>query len=137
MAYCSTLLSRLGKQHRYVYFGARDPLARVLPDVRTQVLGPPTLIQTDAIGHQRRRDEDEFWHLQLRATRVSPSSRQVLFSKAAVYTRRGAPPDAQVFLDRLHEARGDQLLSIVRALDNAINNTSVILLIFKETLVSG
>src|SRR5262249_10905252 len=129
-------LQRMGRQHRYVYYGARDPLATVLPGVRTRVLGPPTLLQTQALRRQTRRDEDEFWHfkasaiwdLQARATSVSLGDRQSLFPTAPVYTPRSTPPDAQVFLDRLHEARGDQLLSIVRALDNAINNTSAILL---------
>jgi hypothetical protein len=44
-------------------------------------------------------------------------------------TGPATPPDAQWFLERLQAARGNQLLAIVRALDAAINNTSVILLI--------
>lgn len=119
----------MGRARRFVYFGAPDPLKRVLPGVRTRVLGPPTLEQSERIRQRRSRDENEFWHFQALATSVGHGRLESPFPRAAVYAPPSVPPDAQVFLDGLHKARGDQLLSLVRAIDSAINNTSVILLI--------
>ncbi len=123
-------LMTMGRSHRYVYAGARDPLSGALPGVRTRVLGPPTLAQTNAIRRQRVRDEDEFWHLQSLAASVGRGSKGTdPFPRARTYRSGGIPPAVQLTLERLQRLNDKQLLSIVRALDTAINNTSVILLI--------
>lgn len=119
-------LWKMGRRHCFVSFGSPDPLRRVLPGVRTRVLGPPTLAQSEVIRQRRRRDENEFWHFQARATGVGRTTRSVLFP---AYRARTIPADAHVFLEQLRKGRGDQLLSLVRTLDAALNNTSVILLI--------
>ena len=47
---------------------------------------------------------------------------------AQTYSELGAPPHTRWFLNRMRSVRGDQMLSIVRALDKVLNNTSLILL---------
>jgi len=116
------------KQQRYVHFGAGAGLGRVLPGVKVHVLGPPTLEQTDTIRKQRSSDSNEFWQLQAAASRMRVSAAGTLFPGAAVVAREGVPPHARWFVEKLRSIRGRELLEIVRALDNAMNNTSVILL---------
>jgi hypothetical protein len=132
-------LQAMGGRHEYVHFGSRTRLDALLPGVAVRVLGPPTVDQSDAIRGQRQRDEDEFWHFQARALGRSLGARPgaasdgqggsgaPLFS-AATLLEGDAPPYARWFLPRLRAARGDQLLELVRVLDRAMNNTSVILL---------
>src|SRR5262249_16893854 len=77
-------LMRMGKKGKAVYvnFGSDPQLDDVLPGVKTTVLGPPTLEQSDEIRKQRARDASEFWHLQaaagqnFTATGVSPFDAQ-------------------------------------------------------------
>ncbi len=117
----------------YVHFGSKSGLEKILPGVTTRVLGPPTLRQSETIRKQRSRDKDEFWHFSqfwslqaAAASGVSPS--KPLFPRAAVVGSRAAPPETRWFLKRARALQGEQLLSIVRVLDKAMNNTSVILL---------
>jgi hypothetical protein len=129
----------------YVYCGSKSGLESLLPGVTTTVLGPPTLEQTEAIRKQTKRHEDEFWHFarfwafQARASGVS-GKRELLFPDAANVDSSEAPPYTRWFLDQLQSIRGEQLLEIVRVLDSAMNNTSVILLFEvggKKLLFSG
>jgi hypothetical protein len=121
-------LMRMGKKGTAVYvnFGTDSGLGDVLPGVKTTVLGPPTLKQSDAIRKQRARDASEFWHLQAAAGQsftaagVSPFDEQ--------YRTADRPGHTRWFIPRMDALRGDQLLEIVRSLDKQMNNTSVILL---------
>jgi len=56
-------LMTMGKHH-YLNYGSKSGLEKVLPGVKTTVLGPPTLKQTETIQVQRSSDEDEFWQFQ-------------------------------------------------------------------------
>ncbi len=119
------LMKMAGKQQRYVHFGAASGLR--LPGVKVSVLGPPTVEQTDTILKQRSRDADEFWHLQALAGEFSVSTRALLFARRHVL--KGSPPrSSRWLLERLKATRREQLREIVRILDKALNNTSVILL---------
>ena len=117
----------------YVYCGSKSGLESLLPGVTTTVLGPPTLEQTETIRKQTKKHEGEFWHFarfwafQAQASEVS-GKREVLFPDAANVDSSGAPPHTRWFLNQLQSIRGEQLLEIVRVLDDAMNNTSVILL---------
>jgi hypothetical protein len=120
----------MGSKHVYTHAGATAGLDEVLPGVTVHVLGPPTLEQADTIRKQRSKDPDEFWHLQarfwgLQASATAPSTAQGLFADYV----SAEPPTTSLWLQqRLRELRGDQLLELVRALDTAMNNTSLILL---------
>jgi glyoxylase-like metal-dependent hydrolase (beta-lactamase superfamily II) len=125
-------LMTMGKTRVYGFHGSNPGLARVLPGVTTLVLGPPTLKQSAAIRKQRRTDPDEFWQLGLAALDAAQpfggKDGTELFPGHP--TRRGTklPRQARWFAHRVDLARGEQLLSLVRALDKQMNNTSLILL---------
>lgn len=128
-------LARMGQTTRaeYVNAGFKSRLSQLLPGVTVRVLGPPTLKQTDRILRQRSRDKVEFWHfmqfwalLPMQPGRDGDAARKRLFPRAAV---SGEPPmHTRWFVDRANRLNGNQLLGIVRILDKAMNNTSVILL---------
>lgn len=125
-------LLTMGAENRYVYFGAKSGLEKVLPGVKVHVLGPPTLKQSAAIRRQRSKDPDEFWHFaafwaaQAGAWRAADARR--LFPQAASAGLAAAPLDARWLIEKIKTIHAEQLLAIVRALDKAMNNTSLILL---------
>jgi hypothetical protein len=117
----------------YASYGTRLPIARLLPGVKVTVLGPPTLAQKAQVLRQRAVHRDEYWHFQafwrLRADTAVVRTGTALFSTARTYRAGEIPPESRWFIDRVRQARGEALLRIVRAMDDALNNTSVILLI--------
>ena len=119
-------LMTMGKRHAYVHFGSKSGLETLLPGVKTTVLGPPTLEQTDTIRTQRSKDEAEFWHFQAAAGRQFTAAGQSPFEEQYRYAQR--PAHSRWIIPRTDMMRGDQLFEIVRQLDQAMNNTSVILL---------
>jgi len=119
-------LMTMGKKNVYVYHGSRSGLEDVLPGVKIHVLGPPTLKQTDKIRKQRATDQDEFWQLQAMAGKQHIIKRSPLFPKAQIYKK--APPSARWLIPRMLAMQADELLELVRILDDQMNNTSVILL---------
>jgi hypothetical protein len=124
-------LMTMGARSAYVSFGASAGLSRLLPGVRVHVLGPPTLRQSAAARKQRARDPDEFWHLQLQRLGDEGGlamQRQALFPNRAYVSGGKLPFSSRWLAQRLRTARGEQLLELVRILDDALNNTSVILL---------
>lgn len=119
-------LMRMGKKNVYLSFGAKSGLEKVLPGVKTTVLGPPTLKQSEGIKKQRSSDEDEFWQFQAFATQLGLKSGAKVFRGAK--TTSVLPPFTRWFIKHLRSIRGEQMLGIVRALDRVMNNTSLILL---------
>lgn len=123
-------LADMGGSNEYLHFGSKTSLSRYIPGVEAMILGPPTLRQSRGILKERARDEAEYWHLQAIAGQtagVPTSERKELFPGAK--TMKAAPPAARWFQHRLRRVRGEQLLSLVRSLDKAMNNTSLILLL--------
>jgi hypothetical protein len=119
-------LATMGKP-LYLFYGKRPTtLERALPGVKIDVLGPPTLQQTTSIKRQAATDPDEFWHLQRLATEQSVGTGKKLFPRHETYV--SVPPDARWLCSRIDRLGSQQLLGIVRALDQAMNNTSLILL---------
>jgi hypothetical protein len=126
-------LARMGKKTKaaYVSYGSRLPTASLLPGVKVQVLGPPTLKQQTDLANQNPVNRAEYWHFhafwQLRAgTAALPGS--AWFPKAETCSSSEIPAQSRWFVSRITATRGTQLLRIVRAMDDALNNTSVILL---------
>lgn len=122
-----TLMGMKGR-HVYAYHGQPSGLEKVLPGVKVSVLGPPTLEQSKTITKQRARDPDEFWHFHAMAAAIGAGAAPQLFRRAARASSGALPFETRWFLPRLQVVRGDQLLEIVRILDQAMNNTSLILL---------
>jgi hypothetical protein len=126
-------LARMGaaSSAEYVRAGDKTSLQKLLPGVKIHILGPPDLTQTETILKQRSTDENEFWHFMqfwslMGAAGTSATGKATLFPKAEVIQR--PPMHTQWFIDRADRLHGSQLLSIVRILDKAMNNTSVIML---------
>jgi len=109
-------------------YGDQLPLDEVLPGVKIRVLGPPTVTQWADIRRRRSTDADEFWHLRQRfweaESRVGSAGAEADDATVA------APPFlARWVIPKIRSIRENQMLSLVRALDSALNNTSLILLI--------
>jgi len=133
-------LASMGKNH-YVSYGSKLDVSHILPGVKIHVLGPPTLEQHAAIKQQKSKDENEFWMLQGAAARTFwklqaasgelitdfTSGNSRLFPDADIF-QHFFPSHDRWFIRQLRSLRGEQLLSLVRILDRAMNNTSVILL---------
>jgi hypothetical protein len=98
-----------------------------LPGVKTHVLGPPTLKQSDAIRKMRSADDVEFWMLLgATGTKFTASSGVPFPSRECVDGVR-VPDHARWLRDHVRSARAETLLGIVRTLDKQMNNTSLIL----------
>ena len=112
----------------YVSFGGESGLEQVLPGVKTHVLGPPTLKEAKR-GLSEAFEDPEFWMLHARAGGPVRGEDAPLFSGfQSSYSNQLNPLHTRWFIRRLHIVRANQLLEIVRILDGALNNTSLILL---------
>jgi beta-lactamase superfamily II metal-dependent hydrolase len=121
----------MGEQSKAVWahHGSNSGLQALLPGVKVHVLGPPDLTQSEKIRKQRSRDPDQFWHLVSGGAALNGRSLLVKGVSAAERSKRqGVPPEARWFRDRLQRLNGQQILEIVRMLDQQMNNTSLILL---------
>jgi len=95
-------LAGMGRHYYYVRHGSPSGLETVLPGVHVKVLGPPTLKQSRDVARQRSKHPGEFWHL--------------------------VPPHARWLAGRLNRLAARESLESFQLLDNAVNNSSVILL---------
>ena len=112
---------------RYVFFGAESGLGRALPGVKVRVLGPPTISQSDAVEHMKKHDDADFWHI-LAATSESGAGAGGPPFAARHRRKAGIPGFARWLVGHADKLVRDQVLSIVRRMDDYLNNTSVILL---------
>ncbi len=121
-------LQSLGRKQVYAAFGSRLPIASLLPGVAVDVLGPPTVEQSAGIRREARTDPDEFWHLAASAARArrGGDGQGRLFPEAPV--ARQVPQEARWLIPQIERMHAEELLSLVRILDSALNNTSLILL---------
>lgn len=119
--------------NEYVHFGYRSGLEALLPGVKVHVLGPPTVDQSADVANQRARNPAEYWHLQalaLAAAGPAPHGAHegALFPNHVAARPPKIPIEARWLVKQARKMRGDHLLQLVRTLDDAMNNTSVILL---------
>ncbi len=121
-------LMKMGKRRVYASFGTRLPIASVLPGVKIRVLGPPTLDQAPDIANLATKDAMEYWHLASRMSRRAGATAEVtaLFPDAPTMER--TPQAARWLVPQIDRMNAEELLSIVRSIDDALNNTSLILL---------
>lgn len=137
-------------KNRYVHYGSKSGLERILPGAKIRVLGPPTLEQTRTILKQRDEDEDEFWHLNaafwsrqsltLASRAAQPPSRRGRGARTSSlfphHLAKRVPWSARWYRYYALRERADSMLSFVRILDAAMNNTSIILLLqIRKTLL--
>ena len=133
-------LRKMGRKNYFVSHGSKLDVSALLPGVAINVLGPPNLEQHAEIQKERSADKNEFWMLQAAAQEFwgqqaatgamlekFTSGKSRLFPKADVFTRV-IPAHNRWFVRQIRAMRGEQMLGLVRILDKAMNNTSVILL---------
>jgi hypothetical protein len=126
-------LMNMGK-NVYVFAGCKSGLETVLPGVKIDVLGPPTVKQHDAIKQERAKDPDQFWHFQAKSMHFANDGDgrtgrgKILFPRHVRNQGPNFPIDTRWLVYHARHLQGDQMLQIVRMLDDAMNNTSVILL---------
>jgi hypothetical protein len=119
--------------NRYLHCGADSGLEALIPGVITHVLGPPTVVQDASIKKERSSDAHEFWQLRAMVgqgeVETGSSSESSLFDKQFVESGGGGeyPEQARWLVYHARKMRGDQMLGLVRMLDEAMNNTSLIL----------
>jgi hypothetical protein len=128
-----------GSASHYVHYGYDQiDWETILPGVNVHLLGPPRIEDSSEITSATS-TSDEFWSLQamnqyfwgLQAATNRTVSHQEgnkpLFPRGKTFT--GKRPDNLTWIIRqLRNVRASQLLQIVRYVDSALNNTSVIML---------
>lgn len=113
------------KRCRYVCHGMPSGLEAVLPGVKVRVLGPPSIEQHSAVLKQREKDDAEYWHL-LGFAGERSSGKPRPFRGASVLAHPA--PEHRWIVRQLRRLRAQQLYEVVRTVDDALNNTSLILL---------
>lgn len=114
-----------GGKGNYVNYGKPLAIDAVVPGVQVHVIGPPTVTQHPAVAKERS-TSPEYWQLYqgLVATGAFDPAAE---DKTAAEEQLVGP--ARWLVERLRGPQLRSLLRIVTALDHAMNNTSVILLI--------
>jgi hypothetical protein len=133
-------LAEMGK-NIYIRYGddLTTKLKTILPEIKITVLGPPTIEQYGDVQHQAHEHPTEFWKLAAltRNYWAVQSATSNLSTKELAGERRlfpdakrlsTVPPHDRWFVRQLRRIRAEQLLKITQAMDDALNNTSLILL---------
>jgi hypothetical protein len=126
--------TRRGSEAAHVHYGMRVPaLQTLLPGLQIDVLGPPTLAQKADLARRRSKDADASWQLAtaefVNFWAIRAETAALVPATISGQTLDTIPIEDRWFVRRLRNIRGRQLLGLVRAMDEALNNTSVILLI--------
>ncbi|MGW9586087.1 hypothetical protein [Microbacterium sp. NPDC055455] len=117
-------LSRDGRG-RYLHAGMESGMEALIPGLRATVLGPPTVDQDPRVAKQRE-DDPEYW-----LTALDASLRMVGAAADAgtPAPMTHGPGPVRWLIDRLADQRTASAARLVRDLDDALNNTSLILLL--------
>jgi len=118
-------MAKRAKYHgRYVHAGSKSGLEKLIPGIEVSVLGPPTPKEWPEVAGRERDDDPEYWlGLRRLLDEVKAVAPDIPAVKAA-----NAPGPTRWLLERMRNRQLDSLQGIVRYLDDALNNTSVILL---------
>jgi hypothetical protein len=112
-------------QAEYLSFGVPSRIGEFVPGVKVHVLGPP--LPADAPDVIRERDwyNDQYWLRQFGLSPAGPAGADL----ALAATPTVAPGPVRWLVDRLGAERSEAAQRLLRQFDNALNNTSVILLL--------
>jgi hypothetical protein len=113
---------------RYLFAGADPDTATVLPGLAITVLGPPTIEQDPRVARQREEDP-QYWMLALRASLHEAARDATSRGSGARPTVRVGPGPVRWLVERLARQKVHSVARLVRKLDDALNNTSLILLL--------
>lgn len=114
-------------QGRYLFAGADPDTAKVLPGLAITVLGPPT-IEQDPRAAKQREEDPQYWMLALRASLHEAAAEATSDGLGAEPSVRVGPGPVRWLIDRLSRQKIHSVTRLVRKLDDALNNTSLILL---------
>lgn len=127
-----------GGAGEYLHYGMPTRIEQLIPGVKVQVLGPPTIEQHPEVAGQRETDAEEFWMLyRALVGSVAPEAFQRLVSSRSPAEDSGLPlarreprdlGPTRWIMDKLDRQQLRSFLRIVRAMDDQLNNTSLILL---------
>jgi hypothetical protein len=125
----------------YVSYGSASRIEDFVPGIKVQVLGPPTVEQWPEVSGQRANDP-EYWLSQHALLSQALAAGGLERTAARVLTKEDPvdPGPIRWLVERMRDQHEASLLRIVRTLDDALNNTSVVLLIDagdKRLLLSG
>lgn len=115
----------------FLFFGARSRIPEFIPGIRVRVLGPPTVDQHHEVTGARAQDP-EYWMLHEALLREFSTTAELYPDRRSVLSKAemGAPPGPVRWLvGKMQRQHMNNLLRIVRELDDALNNTSLILMI--------
>jgi hypothetical protein len=112
---------------RYLYAGSDPGTADLVPGLTVTVLGPPTVEQEPAVTGQREDDKDQFWMLRLGASLTSVAGPPG--STSALSDVDLGPGPVRRLVERLAGQRSHSAARLVHHLDDALNNTSLVLLL--------
>lgn len=124
------LLDELSEQGRgrYLFAGADAGTASVVPGLEVTVLGPPTVEQDARVAKQ---DEEhaEYWMEALHASLHRAATDATVDGADPEPTVRVGPGPVRWLIERLSSQKTHSVARLVRKLDDALNNTSLILLL--------
>ena len=114
-----------------MFAGLPSGIEEIIPGVRASVLGPPTPKQWPAVTGQRA-DDPQYWItwqslLNRMVTNVAGTGRRGSSGRQSMTSVDPGP--VRWLVERMQGQQTHSLLRIVRSLDDAMNNTSVILLL--------
>ncbi len=120
-----------GGDAEFLHYGTPSKIEDVIPGVKVRVIGPPTIEQRPGVGGHKSKDP-EYWMLHqrrlsqaLKATGLDTSPKHDL-DLASVEINPGR---VRWLVDKMRGHNIAHLARIVRELDDALNNTSLILLL--------
>ena len=121
-----------GRHGIYAHYGTEIPFEEIVPGVSCEVLGPPTIEMSRGILKERATDPDEFWLAPIQSietaaaiqARVNGDEQQ----QWDLLSQPGGIGPAHWLLETLKSHQQNAQLRLVRLVDHALNNTSLILL---------
>ena len=123
------LLDELAADGRggYLHAGADAAVADLMPGLEVTVLGPPTVEQDPRVAKQREEDP-EYWMAALHAS-LREAARTVPGDGQAAHGMSLGPGPVRWVVERLAAQKSHSVARLVRDLDDALNNTSLVLLL--------
>lgn len=113
---------------RYLFAGADPNTTTVLPGLTITVLGPPTIEQDNRVENQRE-DDPAYWMLALHASLHDAATAANEGGTAAARTIPVGPGPVRWLIGHLAHQKTHSVTRLVRKLDDALNNTSLNLLL--------
>lgn len=122
-----------GRRGIYAHYGTEIPFEEIIPGVTCEVLGPPTIEMSRGIVKQRATDPDEFWLAPIEsiesAAAIQASVNGDERHEWDKLSEPGGIGPARWLLENLKSQQQNAQLRLVRMVDDALNNTSLILLL--------